>query len=44
MVPYFCVVFFGFFLRKSMAEEYIMTAAKLIAPVIETSFAEGYDW
>ncbi|KAM8820215.1 intraflagellar transport protein 88 homolog [Eudromia elegans] len=30
--------------RKSMAEEYIMTAAKLIAPVIETSFAAGYDW
>uniref|UniRef100_A0A6G1RI60 Intraflagellar transport protein 88 homolog n=1 Tax=Hypotaenidia okinawae TaxID=2861861 RepID=A0A6G1RI60_9GRUI len=30
--------------RKSMAEEYIMTAAKLIAPVIETSFAVGYDW
>lgn len=30
--------------RKSMAEDYIMTAAKLIAPVIETSFAVGYDW
>ncbi|KAM6382488.1 intraflagellar transport protein 88 homolog isoform 4-T4 [Alca torda] len=30
--------------RKSMAEEYIMTAAKLIAPVIEMSFAVGYDW
>ncbi|XP_016059034.1 PREDICTED: intraflagellar transport protein 88 homolog isoform X1 [Miniopterus natalensis] len=30
--------------RKSMAEKYIMTAAKLIAPVIETSFAVGYDW
>uniref|UniRef100_A0A8C4UPL6 Intraflagellar transport protein 88 homolog n=1 Tax=Falco tinnunculus TaxID=100819 RepID=A0A8C4UPL6_FALTI len=30
--------------RKSMAEEYIMTAAKLIAPAIETSFAVGYDW
>ncbi|XP_061848430.1 intraflagellar transport protein 88 homolog isoform X2 [Colius striatus] len=30
--------------RKSKAEEYIMTAAKLIAPVIETSFAVGYDW
>lgn len=26
-----------------MAEKYIMTAAKLIAPVIETSFAVGYD-
>uniref|UniRef100_A0A8C0JIW1 Intraflagellar transport protein 88 homolog n=1 Tax=Canis lupus dingo TaxID=286419 RepID=A0A8C0JIW1_CANLU len=30
--------------RKAMAEKYIMTAAKLIAPVIETSFAVGYDW
>ncbi|NWH68145.1 IFT88 protein, partial [Geococcyx californianus] len=30
--------------RKSMAEEYIMKAAKLIAPAIETSFAVGYDW
>ncbi|CAM5075837.1 unnamed protein product [Eretmochelys imbricata] len=30
--------------RKGMAEKYIMTAAKLIAPVIETSFAIGYDW
>ncbi|NXS18248.1 IFT88 protein, partial [Mystacornis crossleyi] len=30
--------------RKSLAEEYIMTAAKLIAPAIETSFAVGYDW
>ncbi|KAM5288666.1 intraflagellar transport protein 88 homolog isoform 9-T9 [Ctenodactylus gundi] len=30
--------------RKTMAEKYIMTAAKLIAPVIETSFAIGYDW
>ncbi|XP_023554933.1 intraflagellar transport protein 88 homolog [Octodon degus] len=29
---------------KAMAEKYIMTAAKLIAPVIETSFAVGYDW
>lgn len=38
------VLFFVFFLRKSKAEEYIMTAAKLIAPVIETSFAAGYDW
>lgn len=44
MVKYFCVGFLFFFLRKSMAEEYIMTAAKLIAPVIETSFAVGYDW
>lgn len=33
-----------FYHRKSMAEDYIMTAAKLIAPVIETSFAVGYDW
>ncbi|KAJ1113787.1 hypothetical protein NDU88_002029 [Pleurodeles waltl] len=30
--------------RKALAEKYIMTAAKLIAPVIETSFAIGYDW
>ncbi|KAM5335166.1 intraflagellar transport protein 88 homolog isoform 4-T4 [Glossophaga mutica] len=30
--------------RKAIAEKYIMTAAKLIAPVIETSFAVGYDW
>nr|XP_056714114.1 intraflagellar transport protein 88 homolog [Euleptes europaea] len=30
--------------RKSTAEKYIMTAAKLIAPAIETSFAVGYDW
>ncbi|XP_030417456.1 intraflagellar transport protein 88 homolog isoform X1 [Gopherus evgoodei] len=30
--------------RKAMAEKYIMTAAKLIAPAIETSFAIGYDW
>ncbi|XP_015445848.1 intraflagellar transport protein 88 homolog isoform X1 [Pteropus alecto] len=30
--------------RKAMAEKYIMTAAKLIAPAIETSFAVGYDW
>uniref|UniRef100_A0A7M4F3D1 Intraflagellar transport protein 88 homolog n=1 Tax=Crocodylus porosus TaxID=8502 RepID=A0A7M4F3D1_CROPO len=30
--------------RKTMAEKYIMTAAKLIAPAIETSFAVGYDW
>uniref|UniRef100_A0A8C6H3Z9 Intraflagellar transport protein 88 homolog n=1 Tax=Mus spicilegus TaxID=10103 RepID=A0A8C6H3Z9_MUSSI len=30
--------------RKAMAEKYIMTAAKLIAPVIEASFAVGYNW
>ncbi|XP_013874431.1 intraflagellar transport protein 88 homolog [Austrofundulus limnaeus] len=29
---------------KVRAEKYIMTAAKLIAPVIETSFAVGFDW
>ncbi|ERE91657.1 putative intraflagellar transport protein 88 like protein, partial [Cricetulus griseus] len=29
--------------RKAMAEKYIMTAAKLIAPVIESSFAVGYN-
>ncbi|KAF7650226.1 hypothetical protein LDENG_00129560 [Lucifuga dentata] len=30
--------------RKALAEKYIMTAAKLIAPAIETSFATGFDW
>lgn len=35
---------FSLWCRKAMAEKYIMTAAKLIAPVIETSFAVGYDW
>ncbi|KAG9349713.1 hypothetical protein JZ751_028161 [Albula glossodonta] len=30
--------------KKAMAEKFIMTAAKLIAPVIETSFAAGFDW
>ncbi|XP_068123033.1 intraflagellar transport protein 88 homolog isoform X2 [Hyperolius riggenbachi] len=30
--------------RKALAEKYIMTAAKLIAPVIESSFDAGYDW
>ncbi|XP_029458373.1 intraflagellar transport protein 88 homolog [Rhinatrema bivittatum] len=30
--------------RKALAEKYIMTGAKLIAPVIDTSFAVGYDW
>ncbi|XP_015234356.1 PREDICTED: intraflagellar transport protein 88 homolog isoform X1 [Cyprinodon variegatus] len=29
---------------KIQAEKYIMTAAKLIAPAIETSFASGFDW
>ncbi|KAI3356058.1 hypothetical protein L3Q82_017320 [Scortum barcoo] len=29
---------------KALAEKYIMTAAKLIAPAIETSFATGFDW
>ncbi|XP_034429558.1 intraflagellar transport protein 88 homolog isoform X4 [Hippoglossus hippoglossus] len=29
---------------KVLAEKYIMTAAKLIAPTIETSFATGFDW
>ncbi|XP_054887377.1 intraflagellar transport protein 88 homolog isoform X4 [Poeciliopsis prolifica] len=29
---------------KILAEKYIMTAAKLIAPAIETSFASGFDW
>ncbi|CAI9544427.1 unnamed protein product [Staurois parvus] len=30
--------------RKALAEKYIMTAAKLIAPVIEHSFDVGNDW
>ncbi|XP_023655595.1 intraflagellar transport protein 88 homolog isoform X2 [Paramormyrops kingsleyae] len=30
--------------RKALAEKYIMTAAKLIAPAIEASFAAGFDW
>lgn len=30
--------------RKAEAERTILTAAKLIAPVIETSFAVGFDW
>ncbi|XP_061648470.1 intraflagellar transport protein 88 homolog isoform X2 [Phyllopteryx taeniolatus] len=29
---------------KARAEKYVMTAAKLIAPVIESSFAAGFDW
>ncbi|XP_036397037.1 intraflagellar transport protein 88 homolog isoform X3 [Megalops cyprinoides] len=30
--------------KKALAEKFIMTAAKLIAPVIEGSFAAGFDW
>ncbi|KAM8857880.1 intraflagellar transport protein 88 homolog isoform 1-T1 [Synchiropus picturatus] len=29
---------------KALAEKFIMTAAKLIAPAIETSFVTGFDW
>ncbi|XP_061696940.1 intraflagellar transport protein 88 homolog isoform X1 [Syngnathoides biaculeatus] len=29
---------------KARAEKYVMTAAKLIAPAIESSFASGFDW
>lgn len=29
---------------KALSEKYIMTAAKLIAPAIETTFAVGFDW
>ncbi|XP_056895277.1 intraflagellar transport protein 88 homolog isoform X3 [Takifugu flavidus] len=29
---------------KQRSEKYIMTAAKLIAPAIETTFAAGFDW
>lgn len=38
------ITFFVCIYRKAMAEKYIMTAAKLIAPVIEASFAVGYNW
>ena len=30
--------------RKAVAEKTIMTTAKLIAPVIDGSFAAGFDW
>lgn len=30
--------------KKAAAERTILTAAKLIAPVIEVSFAIGFDW
>uniref|UniRef100_W5MY78 Intraflagellar transport protein 88 homolog n=1 Tax=Lepisosteus oculatus TaxID=7918 RepID=W5MY78_LEPOC len=30
--------------RKALAEKFIMTSAKLIAPAIEASFAAGFDW
>lgn len=30
--------------RNATAERAILTAAKLIAPVIEGSFAVGFDW
>ncbi|KAJ8409908.1 hypothetical protein AAFF_G00209490 [Aldrovandia affinis] len=30
--------------KKALAEKFIMTAAKLIAPIIELSFAAGFDW
>ncbi|XP_034042049.1 intraflagellar transport protein 88 homolog isoform X1 [Thalassophryne amazonica] len=30
--------------RKSLSEKYIMTAAKLIAPAIDSSFVTGFDW
>ena len=30
--------------RQATAERTILTAAKLIAPVIEGSFAVGFDW
>uniref|UniRef100_A0AAY4DSB4 Intraflagellar transport 88 n=1 Tax=Denticeps clupeoides TaxID=299321 RepID=A0AAY4DSB4_9TELE len=30
--------------RKALAEKFIMTAAKLIAPAIESTFAAGFDW
>nr|XP_046219472.1 intraflagellar transport protein 88 homolog isoform X5 [Oncorhynchus gorbuscha] len=30
--------------RKALAEKFIMTSAKLIAPAIEVTFAAGFDW
>ncbi|TRY89779.1 hypothetical protein DNTS_000017 [Danionella cerebrum] len=36
--------FMSLTLRKALAEKYIMTSAKLVAPAIESSFAEGFDW
>jgi len=39
-----CFLFLCTAHRKVLAEKYIMTAAKLIAPAIETSFAGGFDW
>lgn len=30
--------------RQKQAEKIILTTAKLIAPVIESSFAVGFDW
>ncbi|KAF4087257.1 hypothetical protein AMELA_G00093470 [Ameiurus melas] len=30
--------------KKALAEKYIMTSAKLIAPAIEPTFAAGFDW
>ena len=30
--------------RKSQADKSIMTAAKLISPAIENTFATGFDW
>uniref|UniRef100_A0A6Q2X8D4 Intraflagellar transport protein 88 homolog n=1 Tax=Esox lucius TaxID=8010 RepID=A0A6Q2X8D4_ESOLU len=30
--------------RKTLAEKFIMTSAKLIAPAIEATFADGFDW
>lgn len=45
LVPLFLACFLTLIIdRKVLAEKYIMTAAKLIAPAIETSFATGFDW
>ena len=30
--------------RKAKAEKAIMMAAKMIAPVIESNFDDGFDW
>lgn len=38
------MLIFDFFIRKQEAEWTILTAAKLIAPVIAETFAAGYEW
>ena len=37
-------VLYVWIFRKAEAERCIMMAAKIIAPAIEESFSDGYDW